>query len=199
MSGKDAIWVSIEKYAAWSVILILMATTVATAWWLVLQPSNYIRFYDADAHNYIVRAGDYITIERNYCSRKTVKLLVKRVIRDGITYQMEDDMKIVKKGCFNQQLKFMVPQTLPAGYYIYDTYAVYKLNPLRNEHVIMQPIQFVVLNDDGTKPEFGKLLKDRNYFDGRRENESGLVIKETPLTENQIANIRPTQAIPVNE
>lgn len=145
---------NVEKYLSFVIVGLFAAIIALMVYWQAFDTGDIITWQDVPGHKQTVAVGDHLKVYRQFCVTRSVDLLVEREIRDGITYQLPESYHSYKKGCYFLTVDWVVPPSLPPGYYVYDSVVSFEVNPLKRKQDRLQPFFFVVRNRDGSVPHF---------------------------------------------
>lgn len=145
---------NVEKYLSFVIVGLFAAIIALMVYWQAFDNGEIIDWQDVPGHKQTVSVGDRLKVYRQFCVTRPVDLHIEREIRDGITYQLPESYHSYEKGCFFLTVDWVVPASLPPGYYVYDTVVSFDVNPLKRKQDRLQPFFFVVRNSDGSVPEF---------------------------------------------
>lgn len=81
--------------------------------------------------NKIVKQGDILTYEMDYCKYTDVVPSVERQFIDGIIYALPPGNAQLKSGCRTVMNTIQIPHALPPGNYYLQAIVSFKVNPIR--------------------------------------------------------------------
>ena len=114
------------------IILTLIFISVLTFW--SIYPYNPIEFKSSvyKVLTPVVRPGDILKYELEYCKNSDIVPLVTRYYVDGIIFETPTGRGVVTRGCHKQIVNNIVPMNLLPGKYRMKVVVDYKVNPIRN-------------------------------------------------------------------
>jgi hypothetical protein len=94
-----------------------------------------------------IKAGEYLTMNVDYCKYSTVVPVINTAFIDGIIYYVpqEGTINTVKPGCGENKVFIYIPKALPPGNYSVHRTWKYKVNPLRTITIYTQSETFEVV------------------------------------------------------
>lgn len=127
-----------------SVILLGLVT-----YWL-FWPDNVMVIKNPQAvqvDKQVYQAGDRLTYTVSYCKSRVAIGTITRALVDGYRTNFDVKTNSLTPGCHTVSLNDLeIPKFVPTGTYHLEATASYVLNPLRNQNVRWQSVDFQVVN-----------------------------------------------------
>jgi len=118
----------ISIVAAMSFIVIVFC--IFMFWWLYPYPtSTQVQPYKVI--NKVVKQGDLLQYEMEYCKYTDTKAIVSRQFIDGIIYSVPESTALLNRGCGKLLNSIEVPKNLPPGDYYMKSIVTFEMNPIK--------------------------------------------------------------------
>jgi hypothetical protein len=135
------------NYISYFTLALAFGTILLAAYWLI-RPYKPIVFNNLPikVDNKIVKAGEMLTYDVDYCKYSNLLPDVSRYFVDQIVYLLPAETALAKQeGCHIIKIQTPVPPTLPPStYYLKLTYR-YHVNPIKTFDVSVETERFQVV------------------------------------------------------
>lgn len=119
--------------------------------WLVLMFWAFFPYRTATqsqpyiVHDKVIKQGELLQYEMNYCKYTSVVPTVERQFIDGIIFALPPANAQLPKGCGKRLNSLEIPHALPPGQYYLQATVSYKVNPIRIITSVYRTEQFEVI------------------------------------------------------
>jgi hypothetical protein len=130
--------------------IIMVAMLVLLSYWgfkdyEVLEPQ--VGNYQLDKDEY--KAGEVLKIHFKICKRLPIRERIVGRFVDGVIFSIPDNQSNFDVGCYDTYITGVsIPDTLPAGNYIYEEQVTYKVNPIREITYTFETPRFTVIDSE---------------------------------------------------
>jgi len=134
--------------STWIIIITAFLLMALIIFWL-LFPYKVTEFKTQPfpIQNKVVRSGDHVLYEVDYCKNMSLSARISRSFEDGLIYTAPDIDNDAGAGCHKKLISVYVPRALPPGIYnIKNTY-IYQVNPIRTVEATAITEKFEVIRD----------------------------------------------------
>lgn len=139
-----------KKPYYFSIIVILLGILVGFYYiYLLVYPFKTIKSIQPSVVvNKEVKAGEVLTVTKDYCKYTPVTARLIRNLIDGVSIPLPEVESALPEGCHIVNVIIPIPEYVPTGVYTLKTTSVYKVNPVREININEFTEQFKVIGKE---------------------------------------------------
>lgn len=126
-------------------LIVIFIWAVLMFWWLYPYKTS-IQFQPYKVSEKVIKQGDLLRYEIDYCKYTNVIPRVERQFIDGIIYAVPQGNAQLKRGCGKVMNSIQIPNALPPGNYYVQMSVTFKMNPIRTITKVYVTEKFQVIN-----------------------------------------------------